>query len=177
MTFVPPEIAEWLHRVSRLSEKHAGLGGWVGAIGAVIAIFVTWWLARAEYLRTRRHDAARLRAQIDRIATIVTDFEAKVAQFVELYRTDGLEASAFYPANLNDPEFQSMSDLAHLSVNNWPSLDSYAEFKRYWNATIRLFESARITNVNRHEMYNDWKQKHDASLPKLRTALKCAGPN
>jgi hypothetical protein len=28
-------------------EKHAGLGGWVGAI---VAIFVTWGLARAESL-------------------------------------------------------------------------------------------------------------------------------
>lgn len=32
-------------------ERHAGLGGWVGGIGAIIAIFAAWYLAHAEYTR------------------------------------------------------------------------------------------------------------------------------
>jgi hypothetical protein len=37
-----------------MSDDHAGLGGWIGAIGAIVAIFAAWGLARSEYRRTRR---------------------------------------------------------------------------------------------------------------------------
>jgi hypothetical protein len=46
-------------------EKHAGLGGWVGAI---VAIFVTWGLARAESLANnpKRFDCHYWGMTIDR---------------------------------------------------------------------------------------------------------------
>ena len=37
--------------LAQLAERHSGLGVWVGAIGAIAAIFAAWLLARAEYLR------------------------------------------------------------------------------------------------------------------------------
>ena len=168
------EAFNLLHRFHHWTDKYAGLAGWVGAIGAIIAILFTWWLARAEYLRTRRQDIARLRGEIDLITRIISEFEMKMTQFIELQRTDDLEAANYYTKHLNDPEFHSMRDLAHLPVSNWHSLEAYGEFKRYWYACIKLGESAGINNVDRQAIFDDWKRRHDESLPKLMTALGMA---
>ena len=45
-------------------ERHASLGGWVGAVGAIAAIFAAWLLAQTEYLRAQRLEDGRVNAQI-----------------------------------------------------------------------------------------------------------------
>jgi hypothetical protein len=57
------------------TEKHAGLGGWVGAIGSVLAIFVAWSLARAEYKRSVRRIIARRNAELDVIWELVGELD------------------------------------------------------------------------------------------------------
>jgi hypothetical protein len=42
-------LHEWTH-------YWEGLGGWVGAVGAILAVIVTWKIARNEYLRTKRQE-------------------------------------------------------------------------------------------------------------------------
>jgi purine-cytosine permease-like protein len=58
------DLSSFSQNVLDWTEKHAGLGGWVGALGAVFAIFVTWGLARAEYLRMRRQEKVKNRAKL-----------------------------------------------------------------------------------------------------------------
>jgi len=38
---------------------------------------------------------------------------------------------------MNDPSFHSMTDLAHLSVTQWPSIEAYVSFKAYWLASLK----------------------------------------
>jgi hypothetical protein len=70
-------VLEWF-------EKHAGLGGWVGAIGALLAIFVTWKLARAEYLRAQRVNKERVNRIIKLFEQITREFNPIVTRFVRL---------------------------------------------------------------------------------------------
>ena len=45
---------------------------------------------------------------------------------------------------MNDVEFHSMSDLAHMPITQWPSIESYASFKKYWFAAIKDLEDRII---------------------------------
>jgi hypothetical protein len=156
-----------------IAEKHAGLGGWVGAVGAVIAIFVTWGLARGEYLRTKRQERVRREAEIDLITRILSAFEAQVQRYKDL-GPDHPEAAGFPYVHINDPEWHSMNDLAHLPVTHWPTLETYAEFKRYWYATESFLKMAGTTNANKVDLYNQWQNAHDEGLVALMNSLKSA---
>lgn len=61
-----------------------GLGGWLGAIGAIIAIFVTWSIARSEYLRVQRIEAERVNSEIALFARTASDFQPLVTRYIEL---------------------------------------------------------------------------------------------
>ena len=61
-------VLEWI-------EKRAGLGGWVVALGALLAILFAWIIVRAEYLR--RQERAKRRAEIELFLKIITAFEAQ----------------------------------------------------------------------------------------------------
>jgi uncharacterized membrane protein len=100
-----------------LAEKHAGLGGWVGAVGAVFAIFVTWGLARLEYLRTKRQAIARERAEIRLIILVILDFNLKIMEpYIKGIRDNSDKINEFYSKHMNDSEMHAMTDLAHLPV-------------------------------------------------------------
>ena len=133
------DVLEW-------TEKHPGLGGWVGAVFAVIAIFVTWRLARAEYIRSRRQERDRSRAEIDLITRIITDFETQVQRYKDLGQNNA-DAVRFNAVHRNDVEWESMRNLALLPVTNWPTLDIYTEFKRYWIASEDFTRGE--TNLNK----------------------------
>lgn len=130
----PQSILDW-------AERHAGLGGWVGAIGAVIAIFVTWGLSRAEYLRTRNHEIARERAAILLLKRVLFDFDLKIMQpYFEAVVNDSALASGYYRRHFNDSQMAAMTDLAHLPVTEWPTVNSYFYFKRYWQNSLVLLK-------------------------------------
>jgi hypothetical protein len=167
------ELGSYVHDVLEWTERHAGLGGWVGAAGAVIAIFVTWGLARAEYLRTRRQERARRLAEIDLLTRIVTTFESQIQRYKDLGQDDP-EAAGFNNSHMNDPEWHSMRDLAFMPVTSWPTLETYAEFKRYWFASTNFTQMAGITNANKAELYDQWRRAHDESFSKLMTLLRSA---
>jgi hypothetical protein len=97
------------------TEKHPGLGGWVGAVGAVIAIFVTWGLARAEYARTRRREEARVKSEIKLIMSVVLHFQSEtIFPFTDAVESGG-EGGAYYSQVLNDPNMSGMRDLAGIA--------------------------------------------------------------
>lgn len=166
-------VMTYIQCILAWAEKHSGLGGWVGAAGAVIAIFVTWALARAEYQRTKRQESVRKLAEIDLFLKIITAFEAQVQHYKDL-GPDDPEAVSFPNLHLNDPEWHSMKDLAFLPVVNWPTLEIYAEFKRYWSACTTFLQMAGTTNTNKGELYTRWQTAHDDAFSTLISLLRAA---
>jgi hypothetical protein len=61
-----------------------GLGGWMGAVGAIAVIFAAWLLAQAEYLRPQRLEDGRANAQISLIGNTASQFDPLVQQYITL---------------------------------------------------------------------------------------------
>ena len=61
----------------------ARFGGWVGAVGAIAAIFAAYLLAQAEYLRALRQDR-QVNAQINFIGNTALQFDPLVQQYIKL---------------------------------------------------------------------------------------------
>src|SRR4051812_19158538 len=59
--------------LKKWAEKHSGLGGWVGAIGSIIAIIAAWMISRYEYMRDKRKEVERINKNIDLIIKITDD--------------------------------------------------------------------------------------------------------
>jgi hypothetical protein len=123
-------------------EEHAGLGGWVGALGAVIAIFVTWGLARSEYLRTQRLEDARANTEINLIFRTAAEFDPIVQQYITLSKANDANAPEYYNKHLNDSQMSRMVDFNKMPITQWPSVESYDAFKRYFFAAITLMETS-----------------------------------
>jgi hypothetical protein len=170
---MPDDIGTYIQSVLDWTEKHAGLGGWVGALGSILAIIAAWALARAEYQRTKRLEHARRLSEIDLIARVVNEYDAVIDSYKALPH-DGSEAASIYPTHVNDPEWHSMTDLATFPVTSWPTLASYAAFKRYWFASINFLQMAGTTNANKAELYAQWRTTYDQSLLTLKETLRSA---
>lgn len=169
-TSAPVGVRQYLNVVLEAAEKHAGLGGWLGAAGAILAIFATWALARAEYNRTQRLVRARREQEIDLFKAVITRYEKLIEEYKAL-DLDSDEARDFRALHMGDPELYSMADFNTLPVTSWPTLEAYSEFKRYFTASQRFLEIAAITNANKRELYNKWRKEHDSALPALMEAL------
>jgi hypothetical protein len=115
------------------TEHHAGLAGWVGALGAIIAIFVAWAIARAEYRRDERRAQARKNREIDLLKRLVAEFNV----LMDIY-------FGACQGHMNDPRWHSMADLAHVPVTQWPSIEAYVSFKTYWFKSIQDMQSKFI---------------------------------
>jgi hypothetical protein len=153
------------------TDRHPGLGGWGGAIGSIIAIFVAWYLARREYLRTRRQHATFRREEIELIEKVISDFEQALLQpYAEAVVAGRPEAYQFRSHHMNDAEYHGMIDLADLPVVNWPSLHAYTNFKRYWSRSLRVLETSQSQPINR-EMFALRLREHDEVLPRLIDSL------
>jgi hypothetical protein len=155
------------------TEKHPGLGGWVGAVGSILAILAAWYLARREYLRIKRQTAARRRAEIDLIGTVNSEFEAIVKRYADAAITDKPEALHFFNNHMNDSELNGMYDLVHIPVTQWPSLEAYANFKRYWWFSLKVLETSNAATIDKSELDVQLRQ-HDVWLIKVRDVLKTA---
>jgi hypothetical protein len=141
----------------------------------VLAVFVTWVLARAEYLRNQRQARARLGAEVDLLEKIVADYGRGLKGYTDPLRTSGSVTPSFYSAHMNDPEWHAMRDLAHVPVIQWPSLEAYMCFKGYWSAAVTMVEGARepaatkAVHLERLAVYDDWHGKLRAALKLART--------
>ncbi len=171
-----PDISCFVEFLMDWSEKHSGLGSWVGALGSVLAIFAAWLLARLEYRRNQRREAIRRKGEIDLICKIISDFEAAHSVYINALRT-GTQAQlvGFYNQHMNDPEWHSMRDLAFLPVTHWPSLETYTRFKQYWFISIRLLETSHQLNPPTLDITKALNE-HDARFKELNTALRNARP-
>jgi hypothetical protein len=158
-------IADWF-------EHHAGLGGWVGAIGAITAIFVTWGLARSEYLRVQRIESNRVNSEIALFARITSEFQPLVQRFLELVDANDPKAENYHIQQQDDARFLRAADLNGMPVTQWPSVESYDAFKRYFLASNRLMqtpltEQAKPTMEARRTAY-------DGTYESLQRALAAA---
>jgi hypothetical protein len=123
-------------------ERHAGLGGWVGAVGAILAIFAAWLLARAEYLRTQHIENERVNTEINLISKTASQFDPMVQQYIKLVQENDATAKGFYNARLNDPRRTRMVDFNTMPVTQWPSVEAYDAFKEYFIASTMLMETS-----------------------------------
>lgn len=123
------------------AERHAGLGGWVGAIGAILAIFVTWGLARAEYHRVQRVEADRVNSEIALFVRITSEFQPLVLRYIELVDAHDPEAEGYFQKQQDEARFLRTADLNWMRVTEWPSVESYDAFKRYFLAAYRLMQT------------------------------------
>jgi hypothetical protein len=71
---------------------------------------------------------------------------------------------------MNDAEYHGMIDLADLPVVNWPSLQAYANFKRYWSRSLRVLETSQSQPINR-EAFALRLKEHDGVFPHLIDSL------
>jgi hypothetical protein len=88
-------IKDYRARKLEWFEKHAGLGGWVGTIGAIIAVFVAWGLARSEYLRAQRLDDARVNTEINLISRTASEFDPIVQRYLALSKANDPNAAGY----------------------------------------------------------------------------------
>jgi hypothetical protein len=132
---------DYVHPLVEWPERHPGLGGWVGALGAILAIFVTWGLARSEYLRVQRLQSDRTNSEIVLFVRITSEFQPIVARYIELVDTHDPAAASYFTQQQDDARFLRTADLNGMRVTEWPSVESYDAFKRYFLASYRLMQT------------------------------------
>jgi hypothetical protein len=161
----------WRHTLD-WCEKHAGLGGWVGALGAAVANILAWGLARSEYLRLQRVEDARVNAEIALIIRTASDFDPIVRQYILLYRANDPEAKNYYNRQLNDSRMSRMIDFNTTPIAQWPSVESYDAFKRYFLSSMTLME--RSVDVDKSIDIEQRIKVYEGTLGNLQNALDIA---
>jgi hypothetical protein len=158
------EVAEWC-------EKHAGLGGWVGAVGAIVAIFATWGIARAEYSRAKRLETARRNEEIALFERIISDFNPIVLRYLELVDANDRDAIDYAGKWVSDPKRRRIDDLDRMPVTQWPSVASYDSFKRYFTAATSLLATSAIQAP---EDFRARRQTFEGTFDELQLVLEAA---
>jgi hypothetical protein len=153
-------------------EKHSGLGGWVGALGAIVAIFVAWGLARAEYLRAQRLEADRVNAEITLFVKITSEFQPIAERYLELVDAHDPAAIDYRGKHQDDARWLRAVDLNWMPVTQWPSVESYDSFKRYFLASMRLLETSPKDDVR--PIMDARRKAYEGTYDALQRALQAA---
>jgi hypothetical protein len=171
-TSAPLAAGQYLNAVLEAAEKHAGLGGWVGAIGALLAIVVTWNIARAEYNRNRRLERERRRILIKLMREATAEYDPTVRQFIELYNADSGEVADYRGLHAGDPAFARMVDFNRMPVTQWPTVEAYDAFKRYFEIT-QLLQATPLSELGKQVM-PDRRKKYQEAHRNLESAWRVA---
>jgi hypothetical protein len=124
-------------------DDYEGLGAWVGSIGAIIAIFVAWGLARSEYRRTRRESIHQKLRQIDMLQGVIFVARDIIAEYERAAKKSRIHARSFYELHLQDHELRLMNELSSLPLTGWPNPMLALSFRPYWQAATNVLESSR----------------------------------
>lgn len=143
----------------------------LGAIGAILAIFVTWGLARAEYQRTKRQLIAQRFTKVALFRGIIREFDQLLQQYVKAVFSNETEAIAFYAKHNNNSQLHAVRDIANLPVTEWPSFASYSTFKMYWFFSLQILQTSNVQPINKDDV-KDKLDKHDTWLRILSEDLK-----
>jgi hypothetical protein len=154
-------------------ERHAGLGGWLGSIGTVLAIFAAWWLAHGEYLRTVRAENDRTNSEIAMISRTANEFDKFVQQYIQAAESGDLSDGFFYNTHMNDAEFHRTYDLNNMPITQWPSVESYDAYKRYTFAATKLMEISTQTQKSKED-FEDKLKSYQGTLERVQSALDAA---
>ena len=154
-------------------ERNAGLGGWIGSVVSVMAIFAAWGLARAEYFRTVRVEYERTNSEISLIVRTADEFDQQVQSYIQAAKSGDLTDGSFYNVHMNDAEFHRIYDLNNMPITQWPSIESYDAFKRYVFAAIKLMETSSDTPRTR-EIFEGRLEAYEGTLAKAHAALNAA---
>jgi hypothetical protein len=123
------------------TEKHSGLGTWVGAAGAILAILAAWGLARAEYNRVQRTAAERFNREIALYMRVTSEFLSFVEQYVRLAKEQDPSADGFESAHSNDGVYRRTADLNWMPITQWPSVEAYDAFKDFFLVGTQLLRT------------------------------------
>jgi hypothetical protein len=164
MNWPMADVFEWF-------EKHAGLGGWVGAAGAIIAIFVTWGLARAEYQRARRLAKERMNGEVLLFERITREFQPLVARYIALLDNNDNTAQNYRPNWEMSPLWNRLVDLNRMPITQWPSIESYDAFKRYFLAASNLLQTEIM---QQRDIIQRNMKNFDGTYETLQKALEAA---
>jgi hypothetical protein len=124
-----------------LPEKHPGLGTWVGAAGAVIAILAAWSLARAEYNRVQRLEAQRFNSEIALYQWITAESLSLANQYMSLAEAQDPSAVTFDSRHNNEGVYRRLVDLNFIPATQSPSVEAYDAFKDYIMVFLQLLQT------------------------------------
>jgi hypothetical protein len=133
------------------AEAHPGLAGWIGIAAAILAGAMGWYALRFEGERAK---SLEFNAQIDRFREVITRFHDDL----DLY----LKRESVRPNSV------AMSQLANMTVLQWPSARAFESFHAYWKYVTKILED------DREEFRLGWRlpklayHSLDASLSDLR---------
>jgi hypothetical protein len=145
-------ISIWFEAVDEWCHNHEGLGGWVGAIGTVIAIFVTWGLARLEYRRTLKEQARRKASEIDTIHLVIEAFKGMLDYYYEIAVANDPGAIGFYSNKEGNGAIEAMQDLAQMSVISWPTISLYVDFRWYFGLAVQVLETSNSNPIDKGDL-------------------------
>jgi hypothetical protein len=154
-------------------ERNAGLGGWFGSVGTVLAILAAWWLARQEYLRTISFDNERTNSEIALIGRAANEFDKDVQSYIEAGKSGDLADNNFYNMHLNDAEFHRMYDLNSMPLTQWPTVESYDAFKRFMFAATTLVQTSDDTSRTK-QIFENRLKAYEGTLQRVQDTLKVA---
>jgi hypothetical protein len=72
---------------------------------------------------------------------ITSEFQPIVARYIELVDTHDHGAASYFTQQQDDARFLRTADLNGMRVTEWPSVESYDAFKRYFLASYRLMQT------------------------------------
>lgn len=156
-------------------EAHAGLGGWVGAVGAILAVVAAWLISRAEYQRGRRLEIERRNREISRFEQITSEFHPIVLGYLQLIDAGNPKDPAvihYQGHHQDDAQRLRMDDLDRMPVILWPSLDAFDNFKRYFDATRKLLGTAPGATEDIEQRRRVFEGKFESLQQALRAARK-----
>jgi hypothetical protein len=92
-----------------------------------------------------------------------------VQEYIKLVRSSDPAAKGYYNRNLNDIRLHHMIDFANMPVMQWPSVDAYDAFKRYWFLSVSVLQ----TSVDTKDTDAEGRMRaYDESLENLQKTLK-----
>lgn len=123
------------------AEAYPGLGGWVGAVGSVFAVFASYLLARWEFRRDRRAATAAHNGAIDRFIQVIEGYDADL-QLRGAKAPADMATWVRWCSQLNKPGKRALANLNGVPAQIWPSLQSFLDFKEYASAVFNLENTA-----------------------------------
>ena len=120
-------------------DQHAGLGAWISVFVALVVAFA---VVVADRLSTQRDRNASVNAEINQISRAASEFDPIVQQYIKLVHAHDPQANGYYDKQLGDSRLNMMNVFIKMPVDQWPSVESYDAFRRYYDASLRLLETS-----------------------------------